>query len=675
MDLSVSGISVFTEEFMKKVLKVILYSVGSIIVLLILLVVALYLTMSVSAGRAAKRSQTLMNTEVKTLTVEGVTFRDLNKNGRLDIYEDNRRPREERVNDLLSQMNLEEKTGSMFVPPVSMRKDGSISEKPSPGDIFSLMSGGTSDMLFAKHINHFNIFTGTSKRNMAVWYNNLQKLAERTRLGIPVTIASDPRNTFSNNPLASAFSGDFSQWPEPTGLAATGDSLLTWKFADMARKEYLAVGIRVALHPMADLATEPRWGRINGTFGEDAGLAAKLTAAYIKGFQGDSLGAGSVACMTKHFSGGGPQKEGIDPHFPVAKGQVYPGNNFNYHLIPFEAAFKAGTAEVMPYYGIPMDQTSENVGFSFNKDMITGLLRNKYHFDGVVCTDWGIISDFKFLGMMILPARARGMEKATPEERMLKVINAGVDQFGGEMLPEMLTGLVREGKVSESRIDSSVKRILRVKFDLGLFDDPFVDVENAVRVVGNPGFKAAGEEAQIRSIVLLKNDSAASGKILPLKSGIKVYIKNIDPEKVSKYATVVNKSEQADYAILRLKSPSYPIKGTGLLGRLFSSGDLDYKGKEKDAILKILKTTPTIVDIYVDRPAVVPEIAAASKGLLVNFGASDEALLDIIFGKGNPSAHLPFEMPSTMDAVRNQKEDVPYDSANPLFPFGFGLSY
>ena len=224
--------------------------------------------------------------------------------------------------------------------------------------------------------------------------------------------------------------------------------------------------------------------------------------------------------MTKHFAGGGPQKEGIDPHFPVAKGQVYPGNNFNYHLIPFESAFKAGTAEIMPYYGIPMEMTGENVGFSFNKEMITGLLRNKYHFEGVVCTDWGLLTDYEFLGIMILPARARGMEKASVEERMLKIINAGVDQFGGEMIPEMLVGLVKEGKISEARIDTSVRRLLKVKFKLGLFDNPFTDVENAVKTIGNPEFMAAGEQAQRKSIVLLKNETTGIGKTLPLKTGI-----------------------------------------------------------------------------------------------------------------------------------------------------------
>jgi beta-glucosidase len=659
----------------KKLIKILLSFLGIVLGLIIIIVVVTMISVSIKGNRSAKRSMALMGPEVQTITVDDHVFRDLNKNGKLDPYEDKRCSTEERVNDLLSQMTLEEKAGSMFIPPVSMNKDGSISEKPHLGDFFSFMSKGTSEMIFTKKINHFNIFGGTGRKEMAQWYNNLQKLAERSRLGIPVIIASDPRNQYSDNVLASAMAGDFSLWPEPLGLAAIGDSLLTEQFANDARQEYLAVGLRMALHPMADLATEPRWGRINGTFGEDANLASRMVYAYIKGFQGDSLGPESVVCMIKHFSGGGPQKEGLDPHFPVAKGQVYPGNNFSYHLIPFLAGFRAGAVEVMPYYGIPMDQSSENVGFSFNKDIITGLLRDSLHFDGVVCTDWGIITDTKMFGRTILPARARGMENATEEERMLKVINAGVDQFGGEMIPEMLIGLVKEGKVSEARLDTSVRRLLRVKFELGLFDDPFVDVDNAEKIVGNPEFMEAGMTAQKKSLVLLKNDPIPAGNILPLKQGIKIYVKNIDPEVAGRYGTVVKKPSEADYAILRIKSPSQHIKGTGILGRLFSAGDLDFKGDEKADILKVLNSVPSIVDIYLDRPAVIPDIAAASKGLLANFGACDEALLDVIFGKFSPAGKLPFEMPSSMEAIRNQKEDVPYDSENPLFGFGFGLSY
>ncbi|NSW94578.1 MAG: glycoside hydrolase family 3 C-terminal domain-containing protein, partial [Bacteroidales bacterium] len=261
------------------------------------------------------------------------------------------------------------------------------------------------------------------------------------------------------------------------------------------------------------------------------------------------------------------------------------------------------------------------------------------------------------------------------EERIQKIIYAGCDQFGGEMVPEPLVTLVKEGKISESRLDSSVVRILRAKFQMGLFDNPFVDVNKSEEIIGNAGFMKAGEEAQRKSIVLLKNEDLSSGKALPLSTGIKIFTKNIDPEKVSKYATVVKNPREADFAIIRLRAPSRHIKGTGILGRLFSSGDLDFEEKELKKILRLLNSVPAIVDIYLDRPAVIPEITAASKGLLANFGANDEALLDVIFGKTNPTARLPFELPSSMEAVRKQKEDVPYDSENPLFPFGFGLEY
>jgi beta-glucosidase len=660
---------------MKRLSKIFLYTVGTLFGLIIIIAGITMLYVSVTRGNEFKKSNALAGSEVKTLSIDRFTFRDLNKNGSLDIYEDNRQPISARINDLIAQMTVDEKAGLMFISPIGIKKDGSVAEKPYLSNPLSLVVPGTSTLLYSKKMNHFNLGGDAGKKQLAEWCNRLQKMAERTRLGIPVTLATDPKNHFSINPLTASLIGDFSLFPEPLGFAAIGDSLLTQQFADMARQEYIAVGIHVALHPMADLATEPRWGRINGTFGEDARLSAKLTYAYIKGFQGDSLSSASVACMTKHFSGGGPQKEGIDPHFPIARGQVYPGKNFNYHLIPFEAALRAGTAEIMPYYGVPMDQTSENVGFAFNKDIITGLLRKKYKFEGVVCTDWGVISDTKILGFTFLPARAHGMENASMEERMLKVINAGVDQFGGEFIPEMLVKLVQNGNITESRLDSSVRRLLRVKFRLGLFDNPYVDPAAAEKIVGNTDFMKAGELAQRKSIVLLKNDETGNGKILPLKEGLKIFVKGINPIKAGKFGVVVKKPELADIAIIRLKTPSQHLKGTGMMGNFISGGDLDFKEKEKSEILILLKKVPSIVDIYLDRPAVIPEIAAACKGLLVNFGADDEAFLDVVFGKFHPQGKLPLELPSSMEAVRNQKEDVPYDSENPLYPFGFGLNY
>jgi beta-glucosidase len=611
-----------------------------------------------------RRNLAVLGKEAPTLSQDGITFRDLNKNGKLDPYEDPRRPIEERVEDLLRQMTLEEKAGLMFQTMIGMNKDGTILEKMG---MFPLPQ--TSDMIARRLMNHFNILEGSDPRHMAEWHNHIQKLAEQTRLGIPVTISSDPRHAFSNNPLANMMAGSFTQFPEPTGLAATRDVDLVQQFGDIARQEYCAVGIRLALHPMADLATEPRWGRINGTFGEDAQLAAAMTAAYIRGFQREKLGKDSVACMTKHFPGAGPQKDGEDAHFPYGKEQVYPGNQFNYHLKPFEAAFKAGTAQIMPYYGMPVDTPFEKVGFGFNKGIVTDLLRGKYGFDGVVCTDWMLLNGMKILGREVMPAKAWGVEHMSVAERAQKVLIAGVDQFGGEACPEIIVQLVRAGKVSEERIDQSVRRLLRDKFRLGLFDNPYLDVEAAEKTVGNPEFRKIGELAQHKSIVLLKNEK----QTLPLKSGLKIYAENIKSETIKPYGEVVDDLSKADIAILRLATPYEKRKG--LTESFFHTGELDFKEPEKSRILKIMNRIPTIVDIYLERPAVIPEIAEKSAALLANFGASDEAVLDVIFGKFEPQGKLPFELPASMEAVRGQKEDVPYDSKNPLFPFGHGLGY
>ncbi|GAB3642229.1 glycoside hydrolase family 3 protein [Spirosoma arcticum] len=600
--------------------------------------------------------------------------RDLNKNGKLDSYEDPKQPIETRITDLIGQMTVEEKAGMLFINGTIINSDGSIDKKPGGQGPAAMMPSAIENITERK-MTHFNLWTVPGVRELAMGHNAIQKLAESSRLGIPVTIASDPRHYFSTTIFAMSANG-FSQWPEQLGFAAIGDEKLMQQFADMARQEYLAVGIREALHPMADLATEPRWARVSGTFGEDARLSAKLVEAYVRGYQAtqgnkSALGPNSVACMTKHFSGGGPQKEGLDPHFEFQKGQVYPGKNFNYHLIPFEAAFAANTAAIMPYYGIPTDQTGENVAMSYNKDIITRLLRDKYKFDGVVCTDWGLITDTK-MGPVTWPARAWGVENLSREDRVLKAINAGVDQFGGEHCPELVVSLVKSGKLSETRIDQSVRRLLRQKFQLGLFDNPYVDADNASKIVGKSEFRRAGEAAQRRAMTLLKNEQ----RTLPLTAGkLKLFVKNVDAAVAAQYGTVVEKPEDADVAIIRLKTPWVPVDTQNPMARGFHHGDLDFKDKEKEDILTLLRTVPTIVDIYLDRPAVIPEISAGAKALLANYGASDAAVLDVIFGRAKPEGKLPFELPSSMETVRNQKEDLPYDSKDPLYKFGYGLRY
>jgi len=255
-----------------------------------------------------------------------------------------------------------------------------------------------------------------------------------------------------------------------------------------------------------------------------------------------------------------------------------------------------------------------------------------------------------------------------------RIIDAGVDQLGGEEIPDVIVKLVKDGKISESRINESIVRLLRLKFELGLFDNPFVDEKKAADIVGSPAFMQAGQDAQRRSLTLLKNDS----HILPLAPNkLKIYIKNINPKVAALYGTVVDDPKQADIAIIRLQTPNYPIPETkgNFIATMFHWGDLDFKGQALQDILDLEKTVPTVVDIYLDRPAVIPEISANAKALIANFGSNDVALLDVVFGKYKPEGHLPIEMPSSMEAVRNQKEDMPYDSKGPLYKFGFGLSY
>ncbi len=596
-------------------------------------------------------------------------FRDLNKNGKKDIYEDPTAPINKRVEDLLSQMTLEEKAGMMFIAGAPVNIDASLERDTSKAPGIAKGMPAVVDVMKDLKINHFNIWQiPDTPKIMAIWYNKIQKVAEASRLGIPVTIASDPRNHFSKAIYAIPAVG-FSKWPDMPGFAAINDPSLVEEFASIVKQEYMAVGIRMALHPQVDLVTEPRWPRIGGNFSEDAQMTAYLAKAYIKGMQGDNLING-VACMTKHFPGGGPQKEGLDPHFPFQKGQVYPGNNFNYHLIPFESAIEAGTAAIMPYYGVPMGQTPEDVGMSFNKTIITTLLREKYKYDGIVCTDWGLITDV-VTPTWTWPARAWGVENLSPKERVEKILNAGVDMFGGESCPNFVIELVKEGKIPEERINQSIRRILRLKFQLGLFDNPYVKPEDVQQIVGNADFQKEADVAQRRSFTLLKNEAG-----LPLtKKDLKIYIRDCDSSVVAQYGHVVRDAKQADIAIIRLRTPWVPANTDIPFARGFHHGDLDFKEPEKSEILKLLETVPTIVDIYLDRPAVIPEISEKAKALFADYGASDAALLDVIFGKAKPEGKLPFELPRSMQAVRDQKEDVPYDSKDPLYKFKFGLKY
>ncbi|HEY2644410.1 MAG TPA: glycoside hydrolase family 3 N-terminal domain-containing protein [Galbitalea sp.] len=374
--------------------------------------------------------------------------------------------------------------------------------------------------------------------------------------------------------------------------------------------------------------------------------------------------------MVKHFPGGGPQMDGEDAHFEQGREQVYPGDNFEHHLKPFEAAFEAGARQVMPYYGMPIGTKYEEVGFGFNKSVVTGLLRERYAFDGIVCTDWGLINDAEMMGQAF-PARAWGVEHLTPRERMVKVLDAGVDQFGGEFATELLTEIVRSGDVEESRIDESARRVLREKFALGLFENPYVDANRAEEIVGSASFVAAGLDAQRASVTLLKNGGEVP--VLPLPRGVKVYVEGIEAGFVEGFGTVVDQVEDADVAILRIGAPFEPREN--FMEALFHQGSLDFAPETIVHVRELAASAPVIVDVFLDRPAILGPIIESATGVVATYGTSPVALLDVLFGAAEPKGKLPFDVPSSMDAVVASRSDVPFDTRDPLFRFGFGLSY
>ncbi|MFE5308903.1 glycoside hydrolase family 3 protein [Isoptericola sp. NPDC056605] len=604
-------------------------------------------------------------------------------------YRDASRPVAERVADLLGRMTLEEKAGQLFQTMIEVGSGGELSEGPSAMGV-----PATTDMVVKRQMTHFNVLAAPpTAREFARWHNRLQELAASTRLGIPVTVSTDPRHAFTDNPGTALLSGPFSQWPETLGLAATRDERLVEEHADAARREYLAVGIRTALHPQVDLATEPRWARANGTFGEDAELTGRMGAAYVRGFQatGDvareaglpgTFGERSVSTMTKHFPGGGPQQDGEDPHFAYGREQVYPGGRFAEHLEPFKALLDAGTRQMMPYYGMPVGldadlgdgpETVEPVGFGFNRQILTRLLRDELGFDGVVCTDWGLVSDAEILGQPF-PARAWGVEHLAPVDRLEKILAAGADQLGGESCPELVVELVRAGRVAESRIDESVARLLREKLELGLFDGArYVDPDAAASVVGHPDLVAAGRRAQSRSVTLLASAAGGAAR-LPLARGLRVHVEGASDVDGIGGVTVVASPAEADVALLRLKAP-YEDRGPGFEG-FFHAGSLDFPADVVAHVAEVAAQVPTVVDVYLDRPAILgPVLEALGDGgsLVVNFGASTPALLDALTAAVPAEGRLPFDLPRSTAAVEASREDVPFDTADPLFRFGHGL--
>jgi beta-glucosidase len=691
---------------------------------------------------------------VKLLTVDGLAFKDLNKNQKLDKYEDWRLSFDERAKDLASKMTIEQIAGLMLYSghqsvPARARGFGGGTYNGKPLAESGLKSFDLSDQqktfLEKDNLRHVLVTSVESAEVAARWSNNVQAFVEGLGLGIPSNNSSDPRNNANaTTEYNLGGGGSISMWPEALGLAATFDPAIVLQFGQTAAKEYRALGITTALSPQIDLGSEPRWNRINGTFGEDPILSADMGRAYIDGFQtstgkdeiADGWGFQSVNAMVKHWPSGGAEEGGRDGHFAYGKFAVYPGNNFNTHLVPFvNGAFQlAGKTKmasaVMPYYTISWNQDKkygENVGNGFSKYLINDLLREKYKYDGVVCTDWLITGD-EGKTPDVFAGKPWGVENKSIAERHYKVIMAGVDQFGGNnaagpVIEAYQMGVKENGEEwMRKRFEQSAVRLLKNIFRAGLFENPYVIPESSVSVVGKAEYMTAGYQAQLKSIVLLKNKN----KILPLQKNRTVYIPKrtvpagrdwfgtvtperiespVNPDVVKKYFNVTDDPSKADVAIVFVKSPEGgtgyskddrvaggngyvpitlqygPYTATTAREKSLAAGDLvidptivnrSYKGKtittSNVADLKSILDTkaamagkPVLVVVEANKPMIFSEFEKDVDGILMGFGVQHQAFMDILTGNAEPQALLPVQMPADMATVEEQLEDVSHD--------------
>ena len=679
---------------------------------------------------------------VAIIAQDRYAFKDLNKNGSLDSYEDWRLPVTERAKDLASKMSLEDIAGLMLYSshqsiPSGSRGYGSSVYNGKPfeesGAASSDLSDGQKKFLTDDHLRHVLITSVESPAVAAQWNNNAQAFAESLYLGIPVNTSSDPRHgSDSYAEFNAGAGGAISMWPGTLGIAASFDPELMKQFGEIGSVEYRALGITTALSPQIDLATEPRWSRFDGTMGEDPDLTTDLARAYVDGFQssdGGDWGTQSVNAMIKHWPGGGPEEGGRDGHFGYGAYAVYPGKNIKDHLQPFtQGAFKLNgptkmASAVMPYYTIS-DGEGEAVGNGFNKYLLTDVLRGEYGYDGVICTDWGITNDVKAVDKF--EGKSWGVETMTIAERHYKAIAAGVDQFGGNndmgpVIEAYNMGVAEHGaEAMRTRFEASAVRLLTNIFRVGLFENPYLDVAETSKIVGNSEFMKAGFNAQLKSIVMLKNQK----NTLPIKDKKKVYIpqryvapstnwwgmtseeKMVDPynlEVVAKYFDVVSTPEEADFALVGIYSPDGGVGynrndlekgGNGYVPINLQYGDYtantarevslaggspledftnrSYKGKSVKTInttdMQLVNETkkkmgdkPVIVSVKVSKPMVFSEIEKSASSILIHMGVQDQALMEIITGAAEPSALLPFQMPADMLTVEAQFEDVPRD--------------
>ncbi|MES2960654.1 MAG: glycoside hydrolase family 3 N-terminal domain-containing protein [Pseudomonadota bacterium] len=665
------------------------------------------------------------------------TYRDLNTNGKLDQYENWRLPVDVRVADLVKQMTLDEKAGMLLIDTLSAPNQGS-----------PLIGATALRFVNDENMKRF-IFrstvqvgpTGVSPVWAAQFTNAVQELAEATRLGIPVIFKSNARNHYDRNARQGINepAGSFSQWPKEPGLAAIRDMAVIRDFGETIGTEWAAIGLRGSYAYMFDTATDPRWFRVHETFSEDADLNADIAKNLVQSWQGGTVSPNTKVAMTiKHFPGGGPAAGGLDAHYTFGKFASYSGGRFADHLKPFQAAIDAGVSAIMPYYSVPENLTYDGVtfdevGFAFNKQAITDLLKTKMGFKGYVNSDTGIIG-----------SRAWGMEDKTVAQQIAAAINAGTDVLSGFNSKQAIIDVVNSGLVSQTRLDEAVTSLLKEQFALGLFENPYVDDSKANDIVGKPSFLAKALDAQRKSLTLLKNDATLPLATPTPAAPVRLYSINLNSTILGDAAyggyqvttgdrTAANGNTRAPvpagthYAVIRVEvsnaSGSYRSNGattganpafinprTGLtwgaqdpagidnglnFGGAFpwEVNTLDFTGMAAAQSWRISPTLPDIkatmaeanavgakvvLSVYFRQPYVLDDASGlkSASAIVANYGVSDTALMDVLTGKHKPQGKLPWALANKPAAVVTQDPDAPgYAAADTLYPFGHGLTY
>ena len=700
-------------------------------------------------GGGSEVAQPVLGARAKAvITVDEKKFKDLNANGKLDPYEDWRLGVDKRIDDLVGQMTLEEKAGLMLIDTMNAGTAGAL-----PANASAFINDNKMRRFILRSVVTATPAAGqVTPQQAAEFTNAVQEMSEASRLGIPSVFKSNARNHYEKDARVgiNEAAGAFTEFPKEAGISAaalgeesqktgkaptSGDMSIVKTFAQTMGDEWKSIGLRGMYGYMADMSTEPRWYRVHETFTENADLNANIIKTLVETLQGPMVNGSSVspssavALTMKHFPGGGPQELGLDPHYTFGKTQVYPAGNFGYHLKPFVAAIDAGVSAIMPYYGVPINVTYEGVkydqlGMAFSKQIVTDLLRGKLGFKGYVNSDTGVIND-----------RAWGLENKTVPERVATAINGGTETLSGFSNVKTIVDLVNANLLSVERVNEAAKRLLKEQFQLGLFENPYVNASLATAAIGNDANRAKGLEVQRKSITLLQNQD----KTLPLKAAAKVYTMGMAKSDVEKYGYTVTDGEAlvngvrpsaagADYAVIRVEvsnpravttlyksndpatgaNPAFisPITGktygaadpTGLdngvnFGGSFpweasnlsftamaasQSWQISPKLSDIQAVMNEVGAKKTVLSIYFRQPYVLDDASGLKNAgaIVAGFGVSNTALLDVLSGKFKPQGKLPFALANNLQAVIDNQPDLPgYPSKDTLYPFGFGLSY